>query len=202
MTTDDERRDLVNKAVEELKHEYLIVHKDQWRAYVIRTLATLFLVGGVTVVAVLAVVWGGATATTNRKMNLLADDARKDAAELERIRTEWENGEITIKKLTITDENGEERCTINVTPDGRVALRMQDAGGNGFFVNTLSDGAELKLHTPETFSYFHAIATVRGSVRGTHAQCSGGNRNGNADVRLTTDSTLGSGLVDNRPPKE
>jgi hypothetical protein len=110
--SDDEKREFVGKVVEELKHEYLIVHKDQWRVYAIRTVATLFLVSGVTIVAVLGVMWGSATAVTNRELNKLAEQARQTSDEIMAIKNELTQS--PIPKLQV------ERLEIFKKENGRV----------------------------------------------------------------------------------
>ncbi|MDM4015825.1 hypothetical protein [Roseiconus lacunae] len=103
---DEEKTALITKVVEELKHDYVMVHKDQWRVYLVRTIGTIFLVGGVTVVAVLGVVWGSATATTTREITRLAKQARIDAETLQQVKDKWQNGQdVSVRSLNVTSDD-------------------------------------------------------------------------------------------------
>lgn len=75
--------DLVRMAVDVLKHEYVVVHRDDFRMYFVRLLAVLLLSGGVTVAAVLGIVYSSTTAMTARKLQQYETRAMEIIANLE-----------------------------------------------------------------------------------------------------------------------
>lgn len=100
---EEERQKLLKNAVEELKHEYLMVHKDQWRAYLVRTFSAILLVGGVTMAGVFWVVWSSATAATNRRIVKLESEAKHSVSTIKEIlsKAKFQPGEHFLKIGTV-----------------------------------------------------------------------------------------------------
>ncbi len=99
-----ENAELISKVVEELKQDYIMVHKDQWRVYLSRTIGSILLVGGVTFLAVLAVVKSSSTWITTQEVQQLIEGARRNATKLQEIKDSWENQEVSVSSLTIASE--------------------------------------------------------------------------------------------------
>lgn len=93
---DEDRKELVRRVVDELKHEHHIIRKDDWRALLIRTLVSMFLVGGATVLGVLAVVYGSAQVASLRYMRQLENQAEQHLEDMKGS-IDFSDGQVAIK---------------------------------------------------------------------------------------------------------
>ena len=156
---DEERSMVVSEVVKSLKVDYVMVHKDQWRMYLARTLAAILLVGGVTFVAVLGVIWSGATSSTTRVIEEYLLDAKTARDNLLAIKKEWKNQEvITVRGLKVVNDQGDEIVTIakGVHNGGSVIISnptLDDSEGRGLpHIQLTTDDPQgrvsMALHTP------------------------------------------------------
>ena len=69
--------------------------KDDWRAYLVRTIATMLIIGGVTLVGILAVVWGGSGALARSQLESMVAEGREHKSALEKMTSGAFEGDVT-----------------------------------------------------------------------------------------------------------
>lgn len=133
---DKEAEPIAARVAELMRHEYIILHKDNWRVYWTRTLAALIVVGGVTTVAVWATIYGASVAATQRRVQALEEEAEAGVTRIGGLVHQVVGAGLEPMELNFTEDGERLRANGIVNHDGW--LVFANSGSSGVFMTRLT----------------------------------------------------------------